>query len=129
MNLYDIAIARKLSGGGGGGGSSDFTKAEVTIIPHPIYGSNIQLAPFDPMNPDYTYAVFLGINGLSTEVLPLELGEPTLVTSYVLTGYFFIAFNSDKPTQTYLVEGNAEASTIEGMNFVKIYGDCTITIS
>lgn len=29
MNLYDIAIARKLSGGGGG--SSDFSTAEVTI--------------------------------------------------------------------------------------------------
>ena len=32
MNLYDIAIARKLSGNGGGGGSSDFSTAEVTIV-------------------------------------------------------------------------------------------------
>jgi len=34
MDLFDIAIARKLaggSGGGGGGGSSDFTTAQVTI--------------------------------------------------------------------------------------------------
>lgn len=30
MNLYDIAIARKLSGGGGGG-SSDFSTATVTF--------------------------------------------------------------------------------------------------
>lgn len=30
MNLYDIAIAKKLSGGGGGG-SSDFSTAEVTL--------------------------------------------------------------------------------------------------
>lgn len=33
MNLYDIAIAKKLSGGGGGGGSSDFAVATVTVIP------------------------------------------------------------------------------------------------
>lgn len=33
MDLYDIAIAKKLSGsGGGGGGSSDFSTAEVTLV-------------------------------------------------------------------------------------------------
>ena len=32
MNLYDIAIARKLSGGGGGGGSSDFSIATVSFV-------------------------------------------------------------------------------------------------
>ena len=32
MDLYDIAIARKLSGGGGGGGSSDFSTATVTVV-------------------------------------------------------------------------------------------------
>lgn len=31
MNLYDIAIARKLSGGGGGGGGGDFSTAKVRI--------------------------------------------------------------------------------------------------
>ena len=32
MDLFDIAVARKLSsGGGGGGGSSDFSTAEVTV--------------------------------------------------------------------------------------------------
>ena len=33
MDLYDIAIAKKLSGSGGGGGSSsDFTTATVTFV-------------------------------------------------------------------------------------------------
>ena len=32
MDLYDIAVACKLSGGGGGGGSSDFSTATVTIV-------------------------------------------------------------------------------------------------
>ena len=31
MDLFDIAVARKLSGGGGGGGSSDFTTCTLTI--------------------------------------------------------------------------------------------------
>ena len=31
-SLFDIAVARKLSGGGGGGGSSDISSAQVTII-------------------------------------------------------------------------------------------------
>ena len=37
MNLYDIAVARKLSGGGGGGESSDFSTAEVTIVNNTEY--------------------------------------------------------------------------------------------
>lgn len=34
MDLFDIAVARKLSGGGGGGGGgdSDFSTATVTIV-------------------------------------------------------------------------------------------------
>lgn len=30
-DLFDVVVARKLSGGGGGGGSSDFSTAQVTI--------------------------------------------------------------------------------------------------
>ena len=38
MDLFDIAVARKLSsGGGGGGGSSDFSTAEVTVtVPNEV---------------------------------------------------------------------------------------------
>ena len=43
MNLYDIAIARKLSGGGGGGGSSDFSIANVSfVLPE---GNSISISP------------------------------------------------------------------------------------
>lgn len=31
-DLFDVVVARKLSGGGGGGGSSDFSTATVTFI-------------------------------------------------------------------------------------------------
>lgn len=31
-DLFDVVVARKLSGGGGGGGSSDFSTATVTLI-------------------------------------------------------------------------------------------------
>lgn len=38
MDLYDIAVARKLSGGsGGGGGSSDFEQITVTFATEPDY--------------------------------------------------------------------------------------------
>lgn len=42
MDLYDIAIARKLAGGsgGGGGGSSDFTTCTMTVTGvDPIYAA------------------------------------------------------------------------------------------
>ena len=32
MNMYDVLLAKKLSGSGGGGGSSDFSVANVTVI-------------------------------------------------------------------------------------------------
>jgi len=32
MNLFDVAVASKLSGGGGGGGSSDFDVKTLTIV-------------------------------------------------------------------------------------------------
>lgn len=32
-DLFDVVVARKLSGGGGGGGSSDFSTAQVTLNP------------------------------------------------------------------------------------------------
>lgn len=31
-DLFDVIVARKLSGGGGGGGSSDFSTATVTVV-------------------------------------------------------------------------------------------------
>ena len=31
-DLFDIVVARKLSGGGGGGGSSDLSTAELTFV-------------------------------------------------------------------------------------------------
>ena len=55
MDLYDVAVARKLSSGGGGsGGSSDFSTATVTIV------NNATGKTFDAIFPyiedDYMYS-------------------------------------------------------------------------
>lgn len=52
MDLFDIAIAKKLSGGGGGGGGgdSDFSTAQVTVV-NPqgsIRGAFVATLPFNP---------------------------------------------------------------------------------
>ena len=51
MDLYDVAVARKLSsGGGGGGGSSDFSTAEVTLnmtLPLGVTAEDIGLSDVD----------------------------------------------------------------------------------
>lgn len=50
MDLFDVVIARKLSGGGGGGGSSDFTTAYITTDGSSgIEGAFVSSIPvFDP---------------------------------------------------------------------------------
>lgn len=76
MNLYDIAIARKLSGGGGG--SSDFSTAEVTIV----IGSNATGVgskwpqPFPTIENDSLNTFFIVENNLNkTFTVPLYKGE------------------------------------------------------
>lgn len=43
MNLFELAVAKKLSGSGGGGGSSDFSVANVTVINHDTSPHAIEL--------------------------------------------------------------------------------------
>lgn len=53
-DLFDIAIARKLSGGGGGGGDSDFSTCTVTVsategevnVYLPIAEDEVNMPPF-----------------------------------------------------------------------------------
>lgn len=104
MDLYDIAVARKLSGGsGGGGGNSDFSTAEVTIIPPvpmPVVGFWIVDDEFGDT------AIFIGT---STHTAILYKGQQVL--------YF-----DDAPSA---VSGAAEIVDTS----VLVKGDCTITIS
>lgn len=113
MNLYDIAIARKLLGGGGGG-SSDFTTAKLTLddyanIPLAVsmcadnFGLGIDtISPLISQSGTYDVVLYKG-NALALN-LGSMVGAETTVT----------------------VSGNA---TNMGDGAILITGDCTITIS
>ena len=108
MDLYDIAVARKLSGGsgGGGGGSSDFSTAEVTVTI-----SNNQL---------YVPYVYDDENFTLLNAVIRESG------TYNIALYKGIAFGSLYDTSAEItVTGDIEAD--EGDFYIT--GNGTITIS
>lgn len=107
-DLFDIVVARKLSGGGGGGGSSDFSTAEVTVNTPSV---RVQI-PYI-INEEQGGTVFDGgIANSGTYTVPLYKGM--LVADY-----------SSISHRTITVTGNIMAN--EPM-FV-ITGNGTITIS
>ena len=107
MNLYDIAIARKLSGGGGGGG--DFSTATMTI--NGMIGglSGALIAPYDYFETD-------------TSFFTVEEGD-SAYTLILYKGKAVIYLDAKGAIST---SGSIELIE-DGMYFVT--GDCTITIS
>ena len=102
MDLYDVAVARKLSsGGGGGGGSSDFSTAEVTVN-----GAGFIMAAF--INNDNT----IGAVSLENETAPIILfkGKANLYTEDTVS------------------EISGDIEDAGGGDYI-VTGDCTITIS
>ena len=108
-DLFDVVVARKLSGGGGGGGSSDFSTAEVTL--NPALGKPIEIAvPYINWN-----NLLMSINE------PIQENDTITVPLYhnsviaILTSIGSISISGD-------IEDVGEGAYI-------ITGDCTITIS
>lgn len=127
MDLFDIAVARKLAGGGGGGGSSDFSKAIVNVIGN---DKTIDFLP-NTLESDDVIAVCVVDWGLTTieDDMHFNVDNTLAETFYILNNNYITAVSYDAPTQNYSVTGNAEVLSYSGTNLVKIYGDCTITIS
>lgn len=88
-DLFDIAIARKLSGGGGGGGG--FSTAKVTFISsansYKIYGHTVAVG--NPVTLEFplfeangfkifTIEIGLAFEGISQQVMPTVTGGVTL---------------------------------------------------
>lgn len=131
-DLFDIAVARKLSGGSGGG-SSDFSTAQVTLSANAedtyIQISSVVLdivsrifVPPYPISDPLYYPL-----GYDTDA---SLGETLTVVLYQGAGYAtFYAYHEE----TVSVSGSAtiEQYIVEDipMYFIIITGDCTITIS
>lgn len=127
MNLYDIAIARKLSGGGGGGGSSDMYTAEVSVIASNGYS-------FYPLN--FESSKIIGVandenNGLTDYMS--EEGVPFIFSSGNEDFTWYILNNESiyliSQGSIFSVSGSAEVIDTDEIEFVRIYGDCTITIN
>lgn len=107
MDLYDVAVARKLSSGGGGG-SSDFSTAEVTVIGAvpTIYGSWL-----DEQSEQTIYKVS-NSSGVET-AYNLVLYKGVSVINFAVKGEIVLSGSIESI-------GNAEYI---------VTGDCTITIS
>lgn len=111
MDLFDIALAKKLAGGGGGGGSSDFTVATVTLVdPNEVWAE--------------LYGAFLDGDIMDCDCYTTD--ESVQLVLYKGTAVINVQ-NILNAGATFTVSGNA---TVVGKgDHIRITGDCTITIS
>lgn len=116
MNLYDIAVARKLSGGGGGG-SSDFSGAEVTIVTAINEEIEISVVYVTEESFGIPYEHFDKYYYMEASMSPATITVPL----YKGKADCFVGGN-------YTVSVSGDAS-INEMHTITITGDCTITVS
>ena len=119
VDLFDVVVARKLSGGGGGGGSSDFSTAEVTITDNAstdgvsLWIPNVVVA--EGMSAITPQVATFGMGTTANAVVPLY-GNGAVAQLDAITAYGATISTSGNITQ------------IDGTIYL-ITGDCTITIS
>lgn len=112
-DLFDVVVARKLSGGGGGGGSSDFSTAEVTV--------QGELS----IEEEGKWFILLDDGVMSsTDVL----SDCTIVI-VLYQGSFEAEIYNPGGYGAVVTTGDAIATTEARKTTLTITGDCTITIS
>jgi len=112
MNLFDVAVASKLSGGGGGGGSSDFTTATVTMI------SDYELEEW----PSAAQIVDIGgIDMLSGSTGYQVSTTPVTMTVALYKGKSFVFFSDTVSTKSGGIEDGPDGGYI-------VTGDCTVKL-
>ena len=127
MDLFDIAVAKKLAGGGGGGGggSSDFSTATVTITLND--GTKEYLEYYNPIYweaDEYDE----GFPALASVNMDAVAPHATNVVPIILyKGYGLMIF-ADPIKNSTTLSGDCEFPGEYG-NMLLIWGDCTITIS
>lgn len=143
MNLYDIAIARKLSGGGGGGGSSDFDKAIITVVNNSNLDrsfSSVGTGVYEngELNYDYCGSFIItdnyGVKQTDDLGVSANAGETASTqTIYIVPQKNFVLVDYVDSFASCTISGSAEKVTVEvyGTTYtlVVVTGDCTITIS
>ena len=141
MSIFDMLLANAMmgegGGGGGGGGSSIVHPVNVTIV----NSRNDSLSFIASAVPDLVESAgnsgfYVGTGNVmklinqESEWLPtLQSGATILPTAYILedTAIYIVDFMSGG--YTYSIVGDAIEGEVEGMKYVAITGDCTITIS
>lgn len=120
MDLYDVAVARKLSsGGGGGGGSSDFSTATVTIT-MPAVPYDAILIPFLTIEDD--------------ELMNQQTISPTEPTTISLEVVLYKGYCAgtlsyeDAGTDITNLSATGDIS-VDVNGYIEITGNGTITIS
>lgn len=118
-DLFDIAVARKLSGGGGGGGSSDFSTATVTLVDSggvgPLLYGAFYYESEPPFAPDPHTNAYANTDQETVEIV-LYKGSAIIDAADVIA-----------QGATFTVSGNA--SVLTPLPIINVTGDCTITIS
>lgn len=125
MDLFELAVARKLSGGGGGGGgSSDFSTATVTITLND--GTKEYLEYYNPIfweadEYDEGFPALAAVNmdvvvPYATNVVPIILYK----------GYGLLMFAAGIKNSS-IISGDC-AFPGEYSNMLLVWGDCSITI-
>ena len=115
MDLYDVAVARKLSSGGGGG-SSDFSTAEVTVTDQRI---SCTFALYVDLPPEIGLPADGAITVVRSE--PVEAGVANVP---LYKGGALAIFTTNAGT---IITSGDITELGEGTYFIT--GDCTITIS
>ena len=121
-DLFDIALARKLSGGGGGGGgSSDFSTAEVTLVA--TEGSSFSLYEGSQGVAPYGFKGFFLYNDqVIAGYAPIaEEGTPITFKLYYIGDSFVCQPDNQYTSSTGAVTYDSETGLLT------ITGDCTIS--
>ncbi len=135
-DLFDIAVARKLSGGsggGGGGGSSDVTEAVITFINNTVAITRAGIYFNDFLSgEEYITGFYIDSErGVLTEMED-SIGLQGTVTQkvYILNNMAVSVTMTHLVDTTITVSGNATyLGDNDGIAGIVITGDCTITIS
>ena len=118
-DLFDVVVARKLSGGGGGGGSSDFSTAEVTVVNTMSSSAESTKLSVPTINPPSTL--------ISSTFISMPEDTDNISVVLYKDGTLIDISEFDASTE-FAVSGDAEllSRPVKG---IRIFGDCTITIS
>lgn len=130
---YDVAQFAKANVNVAGGGSSDFNKAMVTVVNN--HNSILfDIVPMDALSGgDKVIGFKFGDNGVvSDSEYFYESGTSVTDTFYIYQDYSMTGHSETLTDPNfYTVTGDAEIISVQGAPFpvIRIFGDCTITIS